>query len=335
MFYNLCFSIIINIINKKKGSAILASIGDARKKLPQDFIEDIYETYSPGVADKILAGMIADRFTTLRVNTIKYDSQSLMNLFRKDNIKFERVQWYNEGFVLKNVRERDIEKLDIYQKGFISFQSLPSMVPPIVLAPKPGERVLDLTAAPGSKTTQIAALMDNKGYILANELDKIRSDKLSAKVSIMGTDIVEVKTGRGEIIGDELPESFDRVLLDTPCSGEGRFVVGDSSTTRYWSLKEVDKLTKIQKKLLESGYKALKPGGILVYSTCTLNKNENEEAVDYAVRELNMKVMDIDLKINGALPGFIEGFDKTVSKSIRILPSKEMEGFFICKLKKI
>lgn len=312
----------------------MASIGDARKKLPGDFIKELYETYSPGVADKILYGMIADRFTTLRVNTIKYDSQSLMSCFRENNIKFDRVTWYNEGFIIKNSRERDIEKLDIYEKGYISFQSLSSMVPPLVLEPKPGEKILDLTAAPGSKTTQIAAIMNNEGYILANELDKIRSEKLKAKVEVMGASIVDVVTGRGEKIGDEYPEHFDRVLLDTPCSGEGRFVVGDASTTRYWSKKEVEKLSRIQKKLLESANKALKMNGVMVYSTCTLNKEENEEIINFAVNTLNMEILNFDLKINGAMQGFNEGMEKTINRAIRILPSKEMEGFFICKLRK-
>ncbi len=312
----------------------MASVGDARRKLPGDFIEELYETYSPIVADKILMGMITDRYLTLRVNTIKYDSQSLMNFFRENNVKFDRVQWYNEGFIIKNSRERGIEKFDIYEKGFISFQSLSSMVPPIVLQPKPGERVLDLTAAPGSKTTQMAALMNNEGYILANELDKIRSEKLKAKVEVMGASIVEVVTGRGEKIGDEYTEYFDRVLLDTPCSGEGRFVVGDASTSKYWSKREVEKLSKIQKKLFDSANKALKKDGIMVYSTCTLNKKENEEVLDYAVSNLNMEILNIDLKINGAIPGFSEGMDKSINKAIRILPSKEMEGFFICKLRK-
>lgn len=312
----------------------MASIGDARKKLPGDFVEELYQTYSPGVADKILSGMITDRYLTLRVNTIKYDSQSLMSFFRENNIKFDRVGWYNEGFIIKNSRERDIEKFDIYQKGFISFQSLSSMVPPIVLGPMPGEKVLDLTAAPGSKTTQMAALMNNNGYILANELDKIRSEKLKAKVEVMGASIVEVVTGRGEKIGEEYPEYFDRVLLDTPCSGEGRFIVGDASTSRYWSKKEVEKLSRVQRKLFDSANKALKKGGVMVYSTCTLNKEENEEVLDYAVRTLNMEILNIEIKINGALPGFNEGMEKTINRAIRILPSKEMEGFFICKLRK-
>lgn len=312
----------------------MPSIGDARKKLPGDFVDELYETYSPGVADKILSGMIVDRYTTLRVNTIKYDVQSLMDFFRKENIKFERVPWYNDGLIIKNARERDIEKFEIYEKGCISFQSLSSMVPPLVLNPREGEKILDLTAAPGSKTTQMAAMMNNSGYILANELDKIRSERLKHKVGVMGADIVEVVTGRGEKLGSEYPEYFDRVLLDTPCSGEGRFIVGDASTSRYWSKKEVEKLSRLQRKLFESAFAALKKGGVMVYSTCTLNKEENEYVLDWAVKNLDLHIIDIGIKITGAVPAFNEGMDDSVKKAIRILPSKDMEGFFICKLRK-
>lgn len=317
-----------------KGSAALPSIGDARKKLPGDFINDIYDKFTPGTADRILSGMIVERFTTMRVNTIKYNVSELMNFLKKNNIKFERVPWYQDGIIIKNARERDIEKFDIYNEGFISFQSLSSMVPPVILEPRENEDVLDMAAAPGSKTTQIAAIMSNKGHILANELDKIRSERLKYKVEVMGATIVEVTTGRGEKLGDMYKEKFDRVLLDTPCSGEGRFIVGDSSTTRYWSKGEVLKLSRLQRKLFKSGYEALKRGGVMVYSTCTLNKEENEEVIDWALKNLNIEILDIKIDIRGGIPADNTNMEPSINKAIRIIPSKEMEGFFICKIRK-
>ena len=155
----------------------MISIGDAKRKLPSDFIEKLYKIYTPLEVDKILQGMICDRYTTLRVNTIKYNIQDLMRYFKEINIKFERVPWYENALVIKNASEKDIQKLDIYTKGYVYLQSLSSMVPPLVLAPHQGEKILDLTAAPGSKTTQMAMMMKNEGYILANELDKIRDRK--------------------------------------------------------------------------------------------------------------------------------------------------------------
>ena len=250
----------------------MISIQEARERLPEKFMDNLYEMFSPGTVDKIVAGMINDRYTTLRVNTIKYNIQDLMKYFKEENIKFERVFWYNDALILKNVKEKDVQKLDIYEKGYIYLQSLPSMIPPIVLKPNEGEKVLDLTAAPGSKTTQIAALMNNKGYILANELDKIRCERLKYNVNTQGSTIIDVVNGRGELLGREHENYFDKVLLDAPCSGEGRFDASSAITYKNWSERTVRDLAKLQKKLFKSAYTALKQGGVMVYSTCTLNK---------------------------------------------------------------
>ena len=183
------------------------------------------------------------------------------------------------------------------------------MVPTIVLNPLPGEKVLDLTAAPGSKTTELAALMNNEGYILANELDKIRCERLKYNVEKQGAEIIEVINGRGEKIGDNYPEIFDKVLLDTPCSGEGRFIVDKLATYRDWSQKTVRELSKLQKKLITSAYKALK--------------------------NLNLKLLDIDIEIKNTEYADNENLDKSINKAIRILPSKQTEGFFVAKLVKL
>lgn len=312
----------------------MASITEIKNRLPKDFIDNLYEMFSPGTVDKILAGTSENRATTLRVNNIKYNIQDLMRYFKEKNIKFERVPWYQDGLIIKNASEKDIQKLELYQNGCIYLQSTSSMVPPCVLDPRRGEKVLDLTAAPGSKTTQIAAMMQNKGYVLANELDKIRCERLKYNVAIQGAEIVEVINGRGEKIGDNYEEQFDKVLLDTPCSGEGRFLAYSVATYRDWSVKRVNELVKIQKKLFASAYKALKPGGTLVYSTCTINREENEYILDWALNNFDIELMDINLEIKNAIPGFNEGLNKNINKAIKILPSKETEGFFVAKLRK-
>ena len=313
----------------------MLSILDVKKKLPKDFIEDIYNNYTPLTVDKILSGMLGDRKTTVRVNTLKSNVQDVIREFKENNIKFDRVEWYKDALVIKNVKEKELQNLEIYQKGKIYLQSLSSMIPPLVLNPKPNEKVLDLTAAPGSKTTEIAALMEDKGYILANELDSIRCERLRYNIEMQGANIVEVINKRGEKVGEEHKEEFDKVLLDAPCSGEGRFLGNSPKTYRTWSKKTVNELAKLQKKLLKSAYEALIPGGVLVYSTCTLNKKENEEVLEWALENLELKLLDINLDLREKLQGFNKGLNKEISKAIRILPSKNMEGFFIAKFKKI
>lgn len=309
----------------------MLSVLEVKRKLPESFVNNLYNLFSPGTVDKILSGMCGERATTLRVNTIKSNIQSVMQYLKDKNIKFDRVQWYNDALIIKNANEKDIQKLDIFKNGEIYLQSLSSMIPPLILAPKLEEKVLDLTAAPGSKTTEIAALMNNKGSILANELDKIRCERLKYNVEQQGASIVQVINDYGERIGNKYPEQFDKVLLDTPCSGEGRFLASDAQTYHSWSERKVAELVKIQKKLFKSAYLSLKNSGIMVYSTCTLNKEENEQVLEWAIEGLGLKLVDINIDIKEA----IKGQTIKTEKAMKILPSKNMEGFFVAKLQKL
>ena len=259
-----------------------------------------------------------------------------MKKLKEKNIKFERVMWYKDGLILKNVNEKQINSLNIYEEGLIYLQSLSSMIPPLALEPKEGEKILDLTAAPGSKTTELAALMNNKGYILANELDKIRYERLKYNIEKQGAKIIKVNNGRGEKLGEIYKETFDKILLDAPCSGEGTFLANMPRTYISWSLKTVNDLAKLQKKLFKSAYEALKPNGTMIYSTCTLNIEEDEKIVDWAIKNLNLKIIDINLNIDekNKLPINIKDLDESISKTIKIMPSKNMEGFYIAKLQK-
>lgn len=325
----------------------MLSVLEVKKKLPKEFVEKLYENYTPLTVDKILSGMSGERNTTLRVNTLKNNVQEVMNDLKENNIKFDRVQWYGNALILKNASEKQVQKLELYESGSIYLQSLSSMVPPLVLGPKANEKILDLTAAPGSKTTQMAAMMKNNGYILANELDVLRCERLKYNVEKQEATIVEVNNGRGETIGKQYEGYFDKVLLDAPCSGEGRFLANDAKTYKSWSEKTVRELAKLQKKLFKSAYQALKPDGEMVYSTCTLNKEENEDILLWAIQELGIKLLPIKINIKNAETGNLQHLDmdssekigatsvvEEVKKAIRILPSKETEGFFVARIKK-
>ena len=310
----------------------MLSVLEVKRKLPIKFVEKLYEMYSPLTVDKILSGMNGERNTTIRVNTIKSNIYEVMNTLKENAIKFDRVPWFSDSLIIKNANEKQLQNLEIYEQGKIYLQSLSSMIPAIVLNPVKNDKILDLTAAPGSKTTQISAMMENEGYILANELDSLRCERLKFNIEKQGAKIVEVNNGRGEVIGKKYDGYFDKVLLDAPCSGEGRFLANDAKTYRSWSEKTVQELVKLQKKLLKSAYQAVKPQGIIVYSTCTLNKEENENILEWAIKELNVKLLDIDLKIKNSVE--IQTENEEIKKALRILPSKETEGFFIAKLKK-
>jgi 16S rRNA (cytosine1407-C5)-methyltransferase len=310
------------------------SIGEVRNRLPREFIDSLSTSFPSNLADRILHGMGAIRPTTLRVNSLVWDARTLIRFFQEKAVKHRRVLWYPDAFVLVSAREKAAEGWPPYREGRIYLQSLSSMVPALALDPRPGEQILDLAAAPGSKTTQICALMANRGWVLANELNPVRAERLLYNTRLQGCGIAEVRVGRGEKLGEEMPARFDRVLLDAPCSGEGRFVASQARTYRPWSLRTVAECVRLQRKLFSSAVRALKPGGILVYSTCTMNVEENEKMVDWALKGFPLETQGLSLAVPEALPGFVDGVHHSISKAMRILPNREMEGFFVCRFRK-
>jgi len=311
-----------------------ASIGEARRRLPAQFLETLGASFPQSAAEAILRGMGTRRRTTLRVNALRARPEEMAQFLRDRGAAFRRVPWCREAFILADMRKRDAERWDWYRDGRLYLQSLSSMIPALALAPRPGERVLDIAAAPGSKTTQMAAMMGNQGAILAVEIDEVRSQRLRYNVDLQGCTIVEIRTGRGEKIGSELPLSFDRALLDVPCSGEGRFVVGEAATSRGWSPRVVAESARLQRRLLASGVSALRPGGILVYSTCTLNLEENERMIQWALESLPVETETIPVRISGSFAGMSRGLSPGVARALRIFPDEDKEGFFICRMRK-
>jgi NOL1/NOP2/sun family putative RNA methylase len=300
-----------------------------RRRLPAEFVEALAGLFPQATAERTLKGMGEPRSTTFRANTLKTDGAEVVRYLHDRHIKYRRPPWSAEAFALAELDERDVQRWDLYAEGRIYVQGFSSMVPVLALAPRPGDRVLDLAAAPGSKTTQMAALMRNRGDILAVEPDAVRLERLAYNVRLQGCTIVELRRGWGEKIGAELPGAFDRVLLDAPCSGEGRFTPSQPATWRSWSRKTMTECMRLQRRLMASAVKALKPGGILVYSTCTINTDENEAIVEGALAAGGISVEPIPLQVPGALHG-LHG----MMNAMRILPDRDHEGFFICRLRK-
>lgn len=206
----------------------------------------------------------------------------------------------------------------------------------------------------GSKTTEMSAIMNNSGNIIANEIDKIRLEKLNYNIKIQGTTNVKTINYDGSVLYKDYTEKFDKILLDTPCSGEGRFDINNPKSYSSWSSNMVNNLTKIQQNLIESAIKCCKKGGTIVYSTCTLNKFENEKIIDYALKnfqvkidelniirentnEVNLKLKNEKLNINlpNTLKGNTNGVSKELSKTLKIIPNETFEGFYIAKLIKL
>jgi 16S rRNA (cytosine1407-C5)-methyltransferase len=311
------------------------------ERLPQILVDRLMIMFPGGEFHSVVNGFSVHRPTTIRANSLKISGRELKERFQQDKIHFDVVNWYGDALILSGISRGQLSRRDEYKNGSFYVQSLSSMLPVLVLQPKPGENVLDLCAAPGSKTTQMAAMMKNQGTIVAYETNPIRTDKLVANLTIQGVTNVNIETYSGEKAGERYPNYFDAVLVDAPCSGEGRINIYDHGSFRGWSVKKIKDYSILQKRLLISAIFATKPGGRIVYSTCTLAPEENEGVIDYVMTVLSGKVALEYVSLPGLKisPSFTSWNGKTyirdISKSVRVFPSALMEGFYIAMLRKI
>ncbi len=300
-----------------------------RRLIPANYWEKVYKSFNE------------ERPTTFRANTLKITARELREKLEQEGFKVENVLWCKDAFILRKGKQKDLEKTSLYQGGLLYVQGLSSMVPPLVLAPQIGEKILDLTAAPGSKTTQLAALTQNEAFITANDNNAIRVEKLKANASLQGaTSVTVLEAGDGGLVWKDRHESFDRVLLDAPCSSEGRFQLDVPSTYGYWREDTNRKMAKDQRRLLKSAVLSVKPGGTLVYSTCTFAPEENEMMVQWALDTYGdaLEVEDITTPLPLHTRGLTQWdgvpFHPSVVKSARVLPTPDVEGFFVVRFKK-
>lgn len=309
------------------------------QKLPGKLLERLTATV-PDKVHKVYTAFTQKRVTTLRVNTLKTTREELKEKLHNAGIRLREVNWNRNAFIVLN-ELRELQETQLYKDGFFYVQSLSSQLPPLVLNPAKDAKVLDICAAPGSKTSQMAAIMDNTGEILANDTSHIRLLKLEANLKTLGVTNVVTARFSGQTLWEKFPEYFDFTLVDVPCTGEGRIYLNDPRTYEGWREKEVDRLGKQAQWILRSAISATKVGGRIVYSTCTLSAEENEEVIEWILEKEKGKVEIEDIKIPGlefypALKSWNgKLFDKTISKTVRILPSDTMEGFYVASLRKI
>ena len=253
------------------------------------FLQELLEKqYGEKTTKEIVEGYSSKRKTTLRINTIKSNIEEIKKELEKEKIEYKQVKWSNEALIIENEDEKTIQQMDIYKEGKIYLQSLSSMLPPIILDPKEGTDILDMAAAPGGKTTQIAAITNNKAHITACEKNKIRAERLKYNVDKQGATCVFIMPKDSRFIDDFF--SFDQILLDAPCSGSGTLDFNDQNIDKYFTEQLVERSSKTQKTLLAKAIKLLKPGHEMVYSTCSILECENEEVVSTAIKGGNAEI---------------------------------------------
>jgi len=280
---------------------------------------------------------------SLRVNTLKISAEELVKRLKKKGWDVEQpFDGHPEIVIVKSeLKPGEIGKTKEHLLGYYYVQEITSMMPIIALDVKSGDILLDLCAAPGSKTTQSAAMMKNQGSIIANDVSVGRISILSANLERCGvTNTVIIRHNGVEICAKlrKMRWQVDKILVDAPCSGEGN-IRSSPRTLLEWSEGLLKSLSGKQKRLAESVIDVLKPGGEMIYSTCTYAPEENELVVQHLLDNYDVKILEVKLPLK-TRPGLLEWkgqkFDKDMKKAVRIYHhDNDMEGFFLCKLKKL
>jgi len=270
---------------------------------------------------------------SLRVNTLKISVADFLARVADYHWQLTPIPWCAEGFwIARDNEELPLGSVAEHLSGLFYIQEASSMLPVSALfdAAPEAQQVMDMAAAPGSKTTQMAALMANRGAILANEYAASRVKVLHANVTRCGVSNVALTHFDGRVFGAALPEQFDAILLDAPCSGEG-VIRKDADALRNWTLESTEAIAATQRDLIDSAFHALKPGGTLIYSTCTLNQIENQQVI-HDLCQRYPDAVDI-LPLNDLFAGAEQA--ATPEGFLHVFPQIfDSEGFFVARLRK-
>lgn len=279
--------------------------------MPEWIIKELLKNNNIEMVNKICKNSNIKPKLTIRINKLKTSKEEIIKILEGKEIEYKETE-YNDFLVLEKVK--NVENLELFKNGFFTIQDISAGLTAKILDPHQGDEILDACSAPGGKTAYIAELMNNNGNIEAWDIHEHRTKLVEQTAERLGINIIMTKVKDATIYDEKLENQFDKILLDVPCLGIG---VIKRKPDIKWRRKneDIDEISKIQIKILENCSKYLKNGGILIYSTCSILKEENE------------KVIHNFLSKN-------KGFYTTEDDIINIIPNAERDGFFICKLHK-
>ena len=284
-----------------------------------DFLTHLEKYLSQEEIDKLDASLQCESKHALLLNINKMSEDMLFSLF--PNVQRHPIV---KNAYLYNKDEYDLGKSIYHALGCFYLQEPSAMIPAYVLNPKPGDVVLDLCAAPGGKSMQVSLLMDNKGLIVSNDIAKNRAFAISENAERLGRGNLLITNNDFSLVYKNYLDSFDKIILDAPCSGSGMFRKEDKML-QDWSYQKVLKYAEIQKELISMSYQMLKAGGTMVYSTCSFSYEEDEEVIDYLLRNSDAEIVEI--------PDNPLFFKK--GHGIHLFPSLfPGEGHYVCLIKK-
>lgn len=300
--------------------------------LPQEFLEKMQVLMEKDEYEDFLSSFHKPRYYGLRVNTLKISVEEFLEISPMD---LEPIPWTKDGFYYKEGQNPG--KHPYYGAGLYYIQEPSAMLPGAIIAPKPGEYVLDLCAAPGGKTVQMAAAMKGEGLLVANDINSDRVKALVKNIELCGITNAIVTNDTPLNLSLRFESYFDRILVDAPCSGEGMFRK-DEDARKSWGRYKCDMCSKMQMEILDNVDKMLKPGGYMVYSTCTFSPEENEKMICYFMEKFDhYEIVDIP-KVAGIEDGRPQWCDNNseIKKTARLWPNKvKGEGHFVALLRKL
>ena len=308
-------------------------------ELPSLFAERLQKIIPPEYGDSVRHSFSSPKPRCFRINRLKVKAAAACRQLSEKGIVFTNISWYEDAIILAQRELMPQRILELVQEGGLYQQSLSSMLVPLILDPQPHDKVLDMCAAPGSKTTQMAALMHNEGEITALESSRARFYKLKSVTAILG--VQNVRAQRIDARRFRSADLFDRILLDAPCSTEGRFNLSDKKSFGFWSLRKIHEMVRKQRGLILQAVRLLKPQGVLVYATCTFSPEENEGIIDWVLKKSERRLQVVPVEA-GRWPGILtypaviqweeKQYDSQTRNCLRILPNHIMDGFFVAKL---
>ncbi len=292
---------------------------------PSELTKRLRACYGDALAGEIEAGCAARRPVTLRVNRLRSGMEEVQAALEAAGLAFSPVPWYADALVLPDAEEAAVEALPVYTEGKIYLQSLSAMVPPLLMELEANFSVLDMAAAPGGKTTQMASLSGDSVFLTACERDAARAERLRFNLKRQGVRHCQVLTQDARRLDDAF--RFDSVLLDAPCTGSGTILL--TEPPRRMESAWVRKITQTQAALMKKALTVTRRGGRLVYATCSILPEENDAIVQTAV-SLGARVEPVPAALAEQLPSL----PVSVPGTLCIRPTALYEGFFVACLRK-
>ncbi|TYO98715.1 16S rRNA (cytosine1407-C5)-methyltransferase [Geothermobacter ehrlichii] len=317
-----------------------AGTGDL-SPLPEAFVQLLRQLVPAGRLASVMESFAAVKPVCLRFNPLRAEPEVIRSELEAAGCRLSPVPWYPLACWVPAEQKALLTGSAAFAEGRIYLQSPSSMLAPLLLAPEPGEEVLDLAAAPGGKTLLLAAMMGNQGRIAAVEAVRGRFFRLKENLRRGAATLVDTYLADGRTIGRKVPGRFDRVLLDAPCSSEARFSRLRPESWAHWSARKVKETARKQQGLLVSALQALRPGGRLLYCTCAFSPEENELNVARLLRRFPGQFSVEPLAVPGEvpqMPGLTawqgRQLPAELASTVRILPDRRYDGFYLALLRK-